>query len=140
MQIDSFRETSAFAELVLRLGSASWLKPALVLRTASITPEIVQSASPGNIVQRVRTLRSNAHSHQLFHFMQPRYLYHHKEAAAVLWRVADVSSPALLRQTVMRSLIRDTAGADSIRAFNRFWTLTGNLTKSNLLPPLMTES
>ena len=57
--------------------------------------------------------------------MQPRHLYHHQEASALLWKVTDASSPALLRRTVMRSLIGDVTSTDSVQAFSRLWTLTG---------------
>jgi hypothetical protein len=59
--------------------------------------------------------------------MQPQHLYQNKEASALLWKVADASSPAVLRQTVMRSLVNDVSRGDSVQAFSRLWTLTGEL-------------
>jgi hypothetical protein len=42
-QTHDFEETAAFAQLVLHIGAASWLKPAIRLRDAVITSDVVQS-------------------------------------------------------------------------------------------------
>jgi hypothetical protein len=126
-QTNDFEETAAFARLVLHIGATSWLKPAIRLGDAVITSDVVQSVS--QFWQRYRNGSgySIILADQLFRFMQPQHLYQNKEASALLWKVADASSPAVLRQTVMRSLVNDVSRGDSVQAFSRLWTLTGEL-------------
>jgi hypothetical protein len=69
-------------------------------------------------------------SRQLFRFMRPNYLHTHLESVALLWKVADATSPRVIGNAIMKTLLNEHTRAEGLRSFAQLWNLTGEFQMS----------